>query len=964
MVGAPTTGLDAGGRESSNTEEAPSRPRRLAAGSTNALSRALLGAASKSDETKEKRRLEIQQAAAERAEQQQQQVLQRQRAAEEKRRAELKQAAAEHAEHVERQQQQQQAQQQWTQDAGDWTAQQRETVTDAASASRLGRARTAYARLEEKCRTLGPGAMSPAELKEMAELKARLDGESNHHQEHFNRESAWQDHNDQSEDWHGDDNSWWGSTWEGATDYSWGAVQDWGGHADDSKWQHLEQNDVRSQRVQYFEQSATGPHHHSSGYDQPSKHQHDVYMPEQRNHQSQPKQSPSERRVPMPPRPPRREAEDSRGREAVSDHAEQLLQRELQGDHRTAAMPGEYVQADEENCMEYSGSALLGSSMDLVRALCFRKPRQFLLALEAELQSLLAAPRGAVLRLPTQAHWYRAHLEAECARYGVKLQEIEVRGTWSLDIVATDESRVPLPAGAFIPGSWGGSEPSKWRKLKQPKPAKMKQYLTEMVLTPGASLPCCEDPQGECQLQLPLGMWQLVQEDAALLEPREAGDGAVLSLKVDLSQLQILGVQQIGIALCSSGAYSATLQELLDFCSTGQRGPSPQQTRSAEDPFVLLLQARPDARCWLLEFARASDLLEGRPQGRQAIPWPTSHAGTSDFWVAVCPSSPDDRGRHRVEFGLGCFPCQRLFRVGLRSQSDVMPRRFALSALSWNSNAAALYSQTSILGTCHLEPGLCYDRASRDHLVAFSDSSFEEAEANDALPKAELASQLCNDVEQQIASTVTGSEAAPRALIPRAPNLAFAVCSTAEQSATLCRLFNAESAKLQAQSLGSAPGEVPKICEVPPDMFGNCGETTALQNIRATAQAAFSQALRRRQDELEALEWDLAIELGLSGWLASAQAAGEAEEYGGAVEEEQVQEEQSDWQEYGGAVEEAQDQYGLQTVQSDSTWGWDSDGGWLAEGHDVKQPVRTRGMFDKAAFRRMTESHLGGQILQ
>eukprot|EP00929_Paragymnodinium_shiwhaense_P008453 TRINITY_DN112405_c0_g1_i1.p1 TRINITY_DN112405_c0_g1~~TRINITY_DN112405_c0_g1_i1.p1 ORF type:complete len:892 (-),score=166.76 TRINITY_DN112405_c0_g1_i1:91-2766(-) len=126
-------------------------------------------------------------------------------------------------------------------------------------------------------------------------------------------------------------------------------------------------------------------------------------------------------------------------------------------------------------------------SEDVVEALHYRRPREFVLAVERELVYLLEAPRGALLRLPCLSQNYRTLLENVCRRWGAEVRNFrDIRGVPALDVVATFQARAPVPLQAFVPGTWAGDSPKRWKEVCEEvvESQAMKQYL-EMVMQPG-----------------------------------------------------------------------------------------------------------------------------------------------------------------------------------------------------------------------------------------------------------------------------------------------------------------------------------------------------------------------------------------------------------------------------------------------------------------------------------------------
>eukprot|EP00930_Biecheleria_cincta_P065252 TRINITY_DN5097_c0_g1_i3.p1 TRINITY_DN5097_c0_g1~~TRINITY_DN5097_c0_g1_i3.p1 ORF type:complete len:1829 (-),score=310.82 TRINITY_DN5097_c0_g1_i3:410-5896(-) len=395
----------------------------------------------------------------------------------------------------------------------------------------------------------------------------------------------------------------------------------------------------------------------------------------------------------------------------------------------------------------------LWSRTDIVRALCFRRPRQFLFSIEAELTRLLQAPEGAVLRLPALAPHYHRLLQKMCKRFRVKE---EVDGMQTL-VSTTATSLAPLlPLAAFVPRSWAGQDPSSWQDrfcdwcstcgkssltpcpgLKIPPgcdfsdfgPGTMGDDVRNLQ---GFGSSCNAFSQQELQqlqdhhdrLQLLPGQWRFMETPSS-----DDDDGIVVTFSLDS---RFIG-GGVGVVLCDqSRAAQQPLQRLLNGFHSEQNQSGVKQGSF----FVLLVQpsCREPAELglthWCLRLGSGVQAMDGQwidsrtvayQDQQQSVPGSRS-SSSSTFWFAIYPArtkhpetlgSPDDG--MLVEAGLGRFPWGRVFRTRVQNRSSIPLRTPALAALGRD--------QITHLHAVTIESGICPDRASRDHVVKLATSS-------------------------------------------------------------------------------------------------------------------------------------------------------------------------------------------------------------------------------------------------
>lgn len=370
-----------------------------------------------------------------------------------------------------------------------------------------------------------------------------------------------------------------------------------------------------------------------------------------------------------------------------------------------------------------------GESVDIVQALCFQRPRAFLLALEQDIISLLSAPSGARLRVPPVAPRYRELLEATCCRFRIQVIEEERAGRQELLLVATKDSRFALPAAAFVPTTWAGSCPLRWFRelpLKRQSPVTQGSKLT-LPASPGlesfdvglhfaasgdnsggtggedeGSGPF-EYPRGKQVHVLQPGSWELPKE---WVWSRNEKGGAVLSVSVSHSSLK--GSQGLGIALCADVDSSwAMLDRLLvaSWTDAAQVYDGSDDEEQVEDPYVVVLKFDSSDSSWLCTFGRSWEVGAGRPQARFSVP--CFNMKSTTFWVATY-STPG--GSYLVEVGLGGFPQQRIFQTIAHRH---VPRfcRFGIASLASPDKKGNAECEVSI------DQAACPDVASRNHLV-------------------------------------------------------------------------------------------------------------------------------------------------------------------------------------------------------------------------------------------------------
>lgn len=352
--------------------------------------------------------------------------------------------------------------------------------------------------------------------------------------------------------------------------------------------------------------------------------------------------------------------------------------------------------------------------VDLVRALCFRRQRAFLLSLESELVRLLDAPRGAVLRLPRLAPKYDALLRAACERFQIQVEEASLSDENGVGLVATAESHVPLPIEALVPGTWEGVAPSSWLNTRPSSSVAVQPYL-EVDMQPEHDFrlhghgiiagdsdlaPVAEPlPDGGPWLQL-AGAWEI--EGAWCLGDVSADGGGVLSFDLDPERLPF---DHLGVALAISGGPSI-----------GHGDEEAGELSHGVDTFMALFHPIAAERCWMVEFGSALQLAADGAETHQRVPWlpcagGVEPQGSGALWVAVRAGTEGDT---QVDMGVGRFPWGRITAARVPvGKPSACHAEIAMSR-SRQESSSLLRSPALV------EVGVCDDLASRDHVVHLS----------------------------------------------------------------------------------------------------------------------------------------------------------------------------------------------------------------------------------------------------
>eukprot|EP00931_Biecheleriopsis_adriatica_P121890 TRINITY_DN9694_c0_g1_i2.p1 TRINITY_DN9694_c0_g1~~TRINITY_DN9694_c0_g1_i2.p1 ORF type:complete len:1842 (+),score=466.01 TRINITY_DN9694_c0_g1_i2:81-5606(+) len=390
----------------------------------------------------------------------------------------------------------------------------------------------------------------------------------------------------------------------------------------------------------------------------------------------------------------------------------------------------------------------LWSRTDVVRALCFKRSRRFLLSVESELMRLLQAPEGAVLRLPPLAPHYRRLLRCLCKRFRTREEKADFSDNSEIVVSTTNASFAPLlPLAAFIPKSWAGSNPSTWEDRRRdpwmmrgrsltPCPGLVvpsKCDLSEFAPgAPGDDLGNLgsfgasgrynvrEQEQEQLRLQLLPRQWRFMEPPAS-----QDDDGVVVTFALDVAS----SGEGVGVAFCEASS-GAAAQEPLARLLAGLHG-EPQRSSRAANFHALLVQPSPQGPSqsgtprWCLKLGHGEQAVNGEWVDTRTVSSadeefqgsPSSSSSSSTFWLATYPggasgsgfAGADDEGMF-VEAGIGRFPWGRVFRTRVHRRGAL--RKVAIGALGRD--------QTSVLPAISLESSICPDLASRDHLVKLS----------------------------------------------------------------------------------------------------------------------------------------------------------------------------------------------------------------------------------------------------
>ncbi|CAJ1434529.1 unnamed protein product [Effrenium voratum] len=383
----------------------------------------------------------------------------------------------------------------------------------------------------------------------------------------------------------------------------------------------------------------------------------------------------------------------------------------------------------------------LWNRTDVVRALCFKRSRRFLLGAESDLMRLLKAPEGALLRIPRLAPCYQRLLRELCKRFRTR-EESTPNGEFV--VRTTNTSYAPLlPLAAFVPRTWGGSNPNDWEdRRRDPSSLRGKHNMTPCpgLLVPkggaydefGPGAPSDDlgnlggfgahrwdmREQEEEQMRM-----TLVPKQWLLMEPPMVvqDDGSiVVTASLDVAHCG----EGFSLALCEGASCQESLNRLLQ----GLHDEPRQMQRAARSAnfHVLLVQPSPHGPSptgeprWCLKLGLGEQAVQGEHTDCRTVAWQdeevtTASSGTrsATFWLATYAGASmgafqglDDGGMF-VEAGIGRFPWGRIFRQ--RVQRSGVLRKVAVGALG-----RSLPTELSALS---LESGVCPDLASREHVV-------------------------------------------------------------------------------------------------------------------------------------------------------------------------------------------------------------------------------------------------------
>jgi len=485
-------------------------------------------------------------------------------------------------------------------------------------------------------------------------------------------------------------------------------------------------------------------------------------------------------------------------------------------------------------------TSTLWDNVDLVRAMCFKQSRRFILELESELVRLLEAPRGAILRIDAQSSWYRSLAKKVSARFRVVMKDTNAWGKAKIDFEGSAESRLPLPAQAFVAPSWTGRPPETWRTTL-PKAVAKKPYL-EMVMTPAhdfdqygsvdsddRSVLISNDSALPSKRQLPCDMWEM-PDDWTFRSGNHTEGSMVLTIDLERDS----SGKSVCIALVSDAhAAAAPLQRLLHH-DVGE--DVEDSIDKEEDPYVIMLDPCMSQNCWIVEFGRASKLTRGLSQGQRVAPWSGEHKST--IWVALMEN---DDGRLQIEIGVDCFPWRRLFKARLSAGCSKF-NRFAMAALSKSSQNANGITMQSL----KVEHGLCCDVAARDHIVFLTwfaargsrPDGVDGSNVSAWIPRPSSGSNLSDDDDVEHV---------------------LAICPNASAAAELAVL--AEKAGWETCCMANAPVDGIDVTSAGGD--DAAGSPLSASLFVAAVAATANEALRRRAKEAGKLDNEAALDLAL-----------------------------------------------------------------------------------------------------
>lgn len=385
----------------------------------------------------------------------------------------------------------------------------------------------------------------------------------------------------------------------------------------------------------------------------------------------------------------------------------------------------------------------LWNRTDIVRALCFKRSRRFLIGAESDLMRLLKAPEGALLRIPKLAPLYQRLLRELCKRFRTR-EETTPNGEFI--IRTTNGSYAPLmPLAAFVPRTWGGSNPRDWEdRRRDPASLRGKHNMTPCpgLLVPplqhlydefGPGAPgddlgnlggfgahrwdMRESEQAQWAMQLLPKQWRFIELPNTQYNSQD--DGMVVTVSLDLMQ----GGGGFGLALCEQGgAFQEPLCRLTDNIH-GDVRHSQRPTRPAQNFHVLLVQPSQSGPSptgeprWCLKLGHGEQAVQGEYVDCRTVAWQdegqmvtNSGKHSATFWLATYAGGSIqglDDGGMLVEAGIGRFPWGKIFRA--RVQRCGILRKVAIGALGRN--------QGTHLSAVSLESSVCPDLASREHVV-------------------------------------------------------------------------------------------------------------------------------------------------------------------------------------------------------------------------------------------------------
>lgn len=386
----------------------------------------------------------------------------------------------------------------------------------------------------------------------------------------------------------------------------------------------------------------------------------------------------------------------------------------------------------------------LWNRTDIVRALCFKRSRRFLIGAESDIMRLLKAPEGALLRIPKLAPLYQRLLRELCKRFRVRE---ETTPTGEFIIRTTNSSYAPLmPLAAFVPRTWGGSNPNAWKERhRDPAVLRGKHNVTPCpgLLVPPSQINMYdefgpgapgddlgnlggfgahrwdmrESEQAQWDMPLLAKQWRFIELPSTQCSAQD--DGMVVTVSLNLMQ----GGGGFGLALCEQGgAFQEPLSRLLDnIHGDGRHAQRP--SRPAGNFHVLLVQPSQSGPSptgeprWCLKLGHGEQAVQGEYADCRTVAWQdegrivtNSGKHSATFWLATYAGGSIqglDDGGMLVEAGIGRFPWGKIFRA--RVQRSGVLRKVAVGALG--------RSQGTHLSAVSLESSVCPDLASREHVV-------------------------------------------------------------------------------------------------------------------------------------------------------------------------------------------------------------------------------------------------------